>query len=78
MNLTIWLPRCTLPSEQFWLIYLHAILRVRCALASHIWFCLIGFSTVLTYQHHIVDVVAGFILAAVCFYLFREAKPCLP
>ncbi len=45
--------------------------------ASHIWFCLIGFSTVLTYQHHIVDVVAGFILAAVCFNLFRETKPCL-
>jgi membrane-associated phospholipid phosphatase len=43
---------------------------------SHIWFCLIGFSTVLTYQHHVVDVVAGFILAALCFYLFREAKTC--
>jgi membrane-associated phospholipid phosphatase len=44
--------------------------------ASQVWFCLIGFSTVLTYQHHIVDVVAGFILAAVCFYLFGEPKPC--
>jgi membrane-associated phospholipid phosphatase len=42
--------------------------------ASHIWFCLIGFSIVLTYQHHIVDVVAGFILAAVCFCLFRETS----
>ena len=41
--------------------------------ASHIWFCLIGFSTVLTYQHHVVDVVGGFALAAVCFYLFRES-----
>jgi membrane-associated phospholipid phosphatase len=46
-------------------------------LACHIWFILIGFSTVLTYQHHIVDVGAGFILAAVCLYLFRETKPCL-
>ena len=47
-------------------------------LASHIWFSLIGFSTVLTYQHHVVDVAGGFILAAVCFYLFRENRTRLP
>jgi membrane-associated phospholipid phosphatase len=41
---------------------------------SHIWFSLIGFSTVLTYQHHVVDVVGGFILAGYCFYLFRETS----
>jgi membrane-associated phospholipid phosphatase len=40
--------------------------------ASLVWFSLIGFSTVLTYQHHIADVVGGFGLAAFCFYLFRE------
>ena len=40
--------------------------------ASHMWFILIGFSTLLTYQHHIVDIVGGFVLAAICFYLFRE------
>ncbi len=36
------------------------------------WFSLIGFSTILTWQHHIVDVVGGFGLAGLCFYLFRE------
>jgi membrane-associated phospholipid phosphatase len=39
--------------------------------ASHVWFILIGFSTLLTCQHHIVDITGGFALAAICFYLFR-------
>jgi len=46
--------------------------------ASHVWFSLIGFSTLLTYQHHFVDIVGGFVLAAICFYLFREEKVRLP
>jgi protein-tyrosine phosphatase/membrane-associated phospholipid phosphatase len=46
--------------------------------ASHVWFSLIGFSTVLTYQHHVVDVASGFVLAAICFYLFRETPVRLP
>lgn len=41
-------------------------------LLSHVWFSVIGFSTVLTYQHQIVDVVGGFMLATLCFYAFRE------
>jgi hypothetical protein len=42
--------------------------------ASHVWFSLVGFSTLLTYQHHVVDVIGGFVLATICFYLFREER----
>jgi protein-tyrosine phosphatase/membrane-associated phospholipid phosphatase len=42
--------------------------------ASHVWFSLIGLSTVLMYQHHVVDVAGGFLLAVVCFYVL----PALP
>ena len=37
-----------------------------------IWFVLIALSPVLTYQHHVIDIVGGFALAGYCFYLFRE------
>lgn len=43
-----------------------------------VWFCLIGLSTVLTYQHHVMDVVGGLVLAAYCFYLFPRVTPALP
>src|SRR5215475_3501394 len=45
-------------------------------IAVMIWFVLIGLSPVLTYQHHLIDIVGGFVLAGYCFYLFRE--PTLP
>ena len=40
----------------------------------HIWFSLVGLSTFLTYQHHLVDIAGGFLLAAFCFYLFPLAE----
>ncbi|HEX5442284.1 MAG TPA: phosphatase PAP2/dual specificity phosphatase family protein [Pirellulales bacterium] len=43
-------------------------------LAALVWFSLIGFSTLLLYQHHVVDVIGGFLLAISCFYLV----PALP
>lgn len=46
--------------------------------AIRIWFSLIGFSTVLTHQHQLVDVAGGFILAGFCFYLVRESPERLP
>jgi protein-tyrosine phosphatase len=41
--------------------------------ASNLWFVLIGLSAVLTYQHHVLDVVAGFALGAYCLYFFPES-----
>ncbi len=38
----------------------------------HLWFSLIGFSTLLIYQHHVVDIVGGFGLATVCYYAFKD------
>jgi protein-tyrosine phosphatase/membrane-associated phospholipid phosphatase len=43
-----------------------------------IWFVLIGLSAVLTYQHHVMDVVAGFALGAYCLYFFPESEARLP
>lgn len=45
---------------------------------SHIWFSLIGFSTILTWQHHLVDIAGGFILAGFAFYFFRQSGSHLP
>ena len=41
----------------------------------HGWFSLVGLSTLLTWQHHIVDVVGGFWLAAIALQLFPFDGP---
>ena len=43
---------------------------IRIAIA--IWFVLIALSPILTYQHHLIDIILGFALAAVCFWIFRD------
>lgn len=43
--------------------------------ATHIWFSLIGCSTLFTWQHQFADVVGGFLLAAMCFQAF-PSRPC--
>ena len=43
---------------------------VRIAIAA--WFVLIALSPVLTYQHHLIDIAGGFVLAGYCFYFLRE------
>lgn len=44
----------------------------------HFWFFLVGLSTLLTYQHHFMDVVTGFVLGVCCVYFIHESVPRLP
>jgi protein-tyrosine phosphatase len=46
--------------------------------ASNIWFVLVGLSTLLTYQHHFMDVVAGFALGVCSIYFIRESAGRFP
>ena len=46
--------------------------------AVKLWFLLMAASTLLTWQHQVVDVLGGIGLAWVCFYFFRETPARLP
>jgi protein-tyrosine phosphatase/membrane-associated phospholipid phosphatase len=47
-------------------------------IATMTWFVLIALSPVLTYQHHLIDIIGGFALAGYCLYFFREPAPARP
>jgi membrane-associated phospholipid phosphatase len=46
--------------------------------ASNVWFSLIGASTLLTWQHHVIDVVGGFALGALCLYAVSDVRWRMP
>ena len=50
-----------------YLRHTHGIVRI----AIIVWFVLIALSPILTYQHHLIDIAGGFILAALCLWIFR-------
>jgi membrane-associated phospholipid phosphatase len=52
-------------------VYLHHT-RGPVRLAIIVWFALIALSPILTYQHHLIDIIGGFVLAGVCFWIFRS------
>lgn len=52
-------------------------LRGFARLGVMVWFLLIGLSPVLTHQHHIVDILGGFALAAGCLILIGRNLPSL-
>src|SRR5436305_8443872 len=76
-------PYNLLPSlhAAFTLILLDVYFRHTCGfirVAMMTWFVLIALSPVLTYQHHVIDIVGGLVLACYCFHFFRESTHAPP
>jgi len=54
-----------------WVIYARHT-RGWLRLSVHVWFVLIYVSTVLTFQHHVFDIITGQLLAIILFYIFPD------
>ena len=70
------LPHNLFPSLHIALRTLLASMFLRVAVGrwrwpTHAWFSLIGISTLVTWQHHIVDVLGGFWLGLIALHLYR-------
>lgn len=48
------------------------LLKTTLQIVLWLWFSLILLSAVLTYQHHVIDVIGGFALAVVCFHFIQD------
>jgi membrane-associated phospholipid phosphatase len=72
-------PYNLLPSlhAAFWMFLVPLYLRHTRGFVRSVvmfWLALVGLSPVLTYQHHVIDIITGFALAGYCFYVFRESS----
>ncbi len=54
-----------------WMIYARHT-RGRLHAAIHIWCVLIGLSTIFTYQHHVIDLYSGVVVAMIAYYAFPD------
>lgn len=60
-----------------WIVYVRHTRRLLRA-GIKIWFVLVGLSTLLVFQHHVIDVLAGQLLAMLCIYLIPEKRSTEP
>lgn len=61
-------------SLLLWDLY-SRLIPLRWRWMAHIWFTLIGLSVLTTYQHHVIDIPSGLIVAAFCLWLWPETGP---
>jgi membrane-associated phospholipid phosphatase len=57
-----------------WPVYARRATQLAARIAVHLGFIAVVVSTLLTYQHHVIDVLAGAVLAAACCATFRQRR----